>query len=133
MARFVRSAKASEVAQGMRISVLRRGESGSYSDVDPSTSVFAQGDTVRIRVAPAEDGVIRIQGATPQPIVQTLAKGGSFETGDILVGAEDMHLLITFGAPLPAARTFAAPLRTSEALESKVIQPVVITLSVKKP
>ena len=116
-----------------RFIVLRKISSGEFAAVDPAETAFAAGDTVRIRVEPAESGLVSISGATPQPIMQSLTMGRPFETGDILLGAEDMRLIINFSSGFPVVRTLGSSLRTAEASRSKAGQPVEIILRVKKP
>jgi hypothetical protein len=117
----------------VRFIVLTKTGSGQYSEIDPLKTVFSAGDTVRIRIEPRESGLVNIQGATPQPIVQAVTKGRSFETGDILIGAQDVRLTINLTTGLPTVRMLANSMRTSETVEAKPGQPVEIILRVKKP
>jgi hypothetical protein len=129
-------AKLAEQAKSLPgLTVLRKAETGAYVSVNPLETVFAPGDMVRLRVQPAESGVVSIRGAIAQPIVGVLVPGRLFETGDIRIGSEDIRLIVGFGKGPEVVRTLATGLQAGDAAAADVKpeQAAEILLRVKKP
>jgi len=95
---------AKEDAAPIRYAILRRSPNGDYIQV-PSSTEFAPGDTVRVRVETLGPAVVTISEPAVGRMVFSQHSTGVAETGDILLTAD--HTLEITQTPLPAAS--AAP------------------------